>query len=97
MSSDHQPVVVDRAGAEQVLRSEGLSPHGWGNGPGDTYGWHEHPYEKVLYCVAGSIAFHTEDGDRPLSAGDRMELPAHTRHAATVGPDGCQCVEASRY
>jgi hypothetical protein len=20
------------------MRAEGLSPHGWGNGPGDTYG-----------------------------------------------------------
>ncbi len=36
------------------MRAEGLSPHGWGNGPGDTYGWHEHGYEKVLYCVRGA-------------------------------------------
>ena len=21
------------------MRAGGLSPHGWGNGPGDTYGW----------------------------------------------------------
>jgi hypothetical protein len=28
------------------MRAEGLSPHGWGNG--NTYGWHEHGYEKVL-------------------------------------------------
>jgi hypothetical protein len=28
------------------MRAEGLSPHGWGNGPGDTYGWHEHGCEK---------------------------------------------------
>jgi hypothetical protein len=37
------------------MRAEGLSPHGWGNGPGDTYDWHEHGYEKVLYCVRGQI------------------------------------------
>ena len=30
------------------MRAEGLSPHGWGNGPGATYGWHEHGYEKML-------------------------------------------------
>ena len=32
-------------GEEEIaarLRAEGLLPHGWGNGPGDTYGWHEH-------------------------------------------------------
>ncbi len=45
------------------MRAEGLSPHGWGNGPGDTYGWHEHGYEKVLYCVRGRIVFHTPGGD----------------------------------
>ena len=35
-------------GEDQIaarMRAEGLSPHGWGNGPGDTYGWHEHDYE----------------------------------------------------
>jgi mannose-6-phosphate isomerase-like protein (cupin superfamily) len=69
---------LDEAGATQQLQREGLSPHAWGNAPGDTYGWHEHEYEKVLYCVEGSIVFHTRDGDRPLSAGDRMELPART-------------------
>ncbi len=56
-------VVVDRhqgpAVGEQELvarmRADGLDPRGWGNGPGDTYGWHEHSYEKVLYCVRGLI------------------------------------------
>ncbi len=77
------------------LRAEGLSPRHWGNAPGDRYGWHEHPYRKVLCCVSGSIVFHTEEGDHELSAGDRLEIEPRTRHAATVGPEGVQCVEAS--
>jgi quercetin dioxygenase-like cupin family protein len=77
-----------------AIRREGLTPHGWGNAPGDRYGWHEHAYHKVLYCVRGSIMFHTDDRDVPLRAGDRMDVPPHTRHAATVGPDGVRCVEA---
>jgi hypothetical protein len=40
----------------------GLSPHGWGNGPGDTCGWHEHGYEKVLYCVRGLILAGIREG-----------------------------------
>ena len=48
------------------MRGEGLTPHGWGNGPGDSYGWHEHGYEKVLYCVRGRIVFHTASGDIEL-------------------------------
>src|SRR5256886_12525932 len=53
------------------MRAEGLSPHGWGNAPGDTYGWHEHGYEKVLYCVRGRIVFHTAGGDLELGPGDK--------------------------
>ena len=38
------------------MRAEGLSPHGWGNGPADTYGWHKHGYEKVLAPHASRAA-----------------------------------------
>ena len=41
------------------MRAGGLRPHGWGNGPGDTYIWRKHGYERVLYCVRGQIMFHT--------------------------------------
>ena len=86
----------DEAAALRRLRTEGLQPSSWGNGAGDTYGGHAHAYEKVLYCVSGSITFHTSDGDAELSGGDRLEVPAGTRHSATVGPEGCRCVEAPR-
>lgn len=79
-----------------VYRDEGLEPHAWSNGPGYQYAAHEHPYEKVLFCVAGSITFHIPSGDLLLRPGDRLDLPRHTRHAATVGPDGVTCLEAAR-
>lgn len=55
-------------------------------------------YEKVLYCVAGSIAFVLEGtAERlELSAGDRMVLPAGTVHAAEVGARGYTCIEGRR-
>ncbi len=81
---------------EGLLRADGLSPTAWGNGPGDRYGWHRHEYHKVLYCVSGSIVFHTSEGDVELHAGDHLEVEAGTDHAATVGPDGVRCVEAAR-
>src|SRR5207244_7165761 len=69
------------------------SPRRWRNGPGDRYGSHEHGQDKMLFCLEGSIVFHTDDGDVDLSAGDRLDVAAGTRHAATVGPAGCTCVE----
>ena len=84
-----------REDALTAFQNEGCSsPRSWGNGPGDEYGWHEHPQPKVLFCLSGSIVFHTDHGDLPVNAGDRLDLPAGTRHAATVGPEGCECIEA---
>lgn len=79
------------------LCSEATDCYSWSNGPGDLYGAHRHGYEKVLYCVAGSITFIVEGGDRlELTAEDRMVLPAGTLHSAVVGPGGCTCIEGRR-
>lgn len=86
----------DRAALEAKFGDEGLSPHGWGNAPGDRYGSHSHDYHKVLYCVVGGIVFHTSDGDLALRPGDRLDVEPDTEHSATVGPDGVECLEASR-
>jgi quercetin dioxygenase-like cupin family protein len=82
-------------GVEERLRGQGLEGRSWANGPGDRYGWHAHPYDKVLFCVHGSVVFHTRHGDYALAAGDRLDIDAGVEHAATVGPDGVRCVEAS--
>ncbi len=79
-----------------AFAAEGLEPHAWSNAAGYRYDWHDHPYHKVLYCVTGSITFHTDEGDTELSPGDRLDLPPRTRHAATVGPTGVSCLEAAR-
>jgi quercetin dioxygenase-like cupin family protein len=80
------------------LRGEATECYSWSNGPGDRYAPHSHRYEKVLYCVNGSIAFILErEGRRlELTAGDRMVLPSGTVHSAEVGPDGCTCIEGRR-
>ena len=80
------------------LRAEASGCYSWSNGPGDRYAPHSHGYEKVLYCVDGSIAFVLEgQGQRlELTAGDRIVLPAGTVHAAEVGPIGCTCIEGRR-
>ena len=87
------------------MQQEGLSPYVWSNGPGDTYAVHSHSYEKVLYCVRGSIRFTLPDmsdttdkaGAVDLAPGDCLILPAGIRHGALVGPQGVVCIEAARH
>ncbi|MDP1846951.1 MAG: cupin domain-containing protein [Solirubrobacteraceae bacterium] len=85
----------DRERIEARYAAEGLRPYAWGNAPGDRYDWHAHGYTKVLYCVTGSIVFHTRDGDLALEPGDRLEVDPGTEHAATVGGEGVLCLEAA--
>lgn len=93
---------------EQTLRKQmqqgGLSPYSWSNGPGDYYAVHSHNYQKVLYCIHGSIRFILPDYSNAdgtsreveLKAGDCMILPAGVRHSAQVGDQGVTCLEAAR-
>lgn len=81
--------------ARQRLASDGIEVVAWGNGPDDRYAAHVHDHDKVLVVVAGSIRFllPATDTELQLATGDRMDLPAGTRHAAVVGPDGVRCLE----
>ena len=80
------------------LKAEASGCYSWSNGPGDRYAPHTHSYEKVLYCVDGSITFVLEnEGKRlELNPGDRMVLPPGTVHSAIVGSAGCTCIEGHR-
>jgi quercetin dioxygenase-like cupin family protein len=87
---------ADHTVAAAAFAAEGLVPQSWANAPGVRYEEHRHAHHKVLLCVAGSITFHTEHRDFVLGPGDRLDLPAGTAHAATVGADGVTCMEAYR-
>jgi quercetin dioxygenase-like cupin family protein len=86
---------IDR-GLAGRLRAEGLQAGSWSNEPGDRYAAHDHGYDKVLVVASGSIVFGlVDDGESAaLAVGDRLDLPAGTRHDALVGPAGVVCLEA---
>lgn len=98
MTATKTPAAVGgREGALRAFAHEGCSgARPWSNAAGDVYGPHDHGYHKVLFCLEGSITFHLDNGDVELSAGDRLDIEPGTEHAATVGPNGCSCIEASR-
>src|SRR6266516_3350085 len=97
MGASRTPSGASRTDALAAFADEHASaPRSWSNGADDHYGWHSHDFHKILFCLSGSIVFHTRTGDLELAAGDRLDLDPRTEHAATVGPRGCECVEASR-
>jgi len=77
------------------LREEADGCSSWSNGPGDRYAPHTHEFEKILYCVSGSITFEVglQGRSLELGPGDRMVLPPGTVHAAVVGSRGVSCIE----
>ena len=83
-------------GLRRRLAAAGLAASAWSNRPHDRYAAHRHAYDKVLVAAAGSIIFHLPElgRDVALQASDRLDLPAGTLHAATVGPRGVTCLEA---
>lgn len=95
LAAPERPGVAE---GEARLRGLGVDPYAWSNGPGDHYAAHEHGYDKLLVCAVGSITFMVGPDEAPveLVAGQGFELPAGTRHAAVVGPDGCTCLEGHR-
>jgi quercetin dioxygenase-like cupin family protein len=81
---------------DERLRAAGLTPGSWSNGPNDRYSAHNHGYDKVIVVTSGAIRFGLPGRDEAvdLGVGDRLDLPAGTRHDAVVGPDGVRCLEA---
>ena len=79
------------------MRSQGLAPFTWHNGPGDHYSLHSRSYTRVIYVIRGSATFHfPESGEEvTLQPGDRIQIAARTSHAITVGDEGVACLEAA--
>ena len=79
------------------FEARGVPATRWTNAPGSVYEVHHHPYRKTLFCVDGTITFFLPDSgtDVPLAPGDRLVLPAGTRHGAVVGVNGVTCIEAA--
>ena len=89
------PTVAELA---EVFIRAGLFYYDWSNGPGDVYPPHVHDYDKVLFVVQGSITWLLPATHETIEtrAGDRIDLPRGTIHAAIVGPDGVTCLEGQK-
>lgn len=75
-----------------------LDCHRWEKEPRSPFAVHDHPYDKILFCIEGSISFTVEKTGKEINLlpGDRLILPKGIRHSAVVGPDGVSCIQSGK-
>jgi quercetin dioxygenase-like cupin family protein len=70
------------------LAADGFSSFCWSDAPNAHYDEHEHERDESIWLLAGTLRFGADGRDLALAPGDRLMLPAGTRHTADAGPDG---------
>jgi quercetin dioxygenase-like cupin family protein len=76
-----------------LLESEDLEPFEEKFGPQTKIPEHRHPFNEVRMILEGELIFNIAGNQLLLRAGDRIEIPANTRHSYEVrGRDDCVCI-----
>lgn len=93
-----EPIAPSEEELFKQMVQDGLTPYKWSSDPQDVFPAHDHPYEKVIVIVEGSITFGFPIEGEPttLYPGDRLALPPGVMHNAVAGKDGVVCLEAQR-
>lgn len=51
----------------------------------------------LVDAIRARIVFYTDRDDADLAPRDRLVLPPHNRHAATISAEGMRCVKTPRH
>jgi quercetin dioxygenase-like cupin family protein len=80
-----------------MLESEGLEPQEESFPPGAKVTDHRHPFDEVRIVVSGELSLDIAGNRLLLRAGDRILIPANTRHSKQAGGDEpCVCLYAMK-
>jgi hypothetical protein len=80
---------LGEAAVRQAVELDGWSPLLVTDRPGALYPPHAHPEAKLLAFLRGAMEVRVGTETFRCVAGDRLEIPGETDHAAVAGPDGC--------
>lgn len=91
------PIIPNKAQAHLILESEDLEPYEETYEPQMKVNDHRHPFAEVRIVVTGEMIFNISGNQFVLRPGDRVEIPANTRHSHIAqGNHPCLCVCAQR-
>lgn len=73
---------------KKTLRNQGFQDiHMFSDRAGAYYPDHQHDYVEVRWLVAGEVTFGVDGNRYTLESGDRLDMPAHTIHDASIHPE----------
>lgn len=91
------PLTPNKSQAHLILESEGLEPFEEAYEPQMKVHEHRHPFCEVRIIVEGELLFNISGNQFLLRPGDRVEIPANTKHSHTAqGTGQCVCICAQR-
>lgn len=91
------PVVPSKEQIHIILESEGLEPFDESYEPQVKIQDHRHPFTEVRVIISGEMIFNISGNQFVLRPGDRVEIPANTKHSHIAqGLQPCVCVCAQR-
>jgi len=91
------PLTPNKTQALMILESEGLEPYEEIYEPKRKIQEHRHPFCEVRLIVEGELLFNISGNQFLLRPGDRVEIPANTKHSHMAqGEQPCLCVCAQR-
>jgi quercetin dioxygenase-like cupin family protein len=91
------PVFPTLEQIKMIFQSEGLTPTEEILPEKAVIGDHRHPFDEVRIVMAGALFMNISGNQILLRAGDRIDIPANTRHSkSTEGNEACVCIVASR-
>lgn len=91
------PILPTKPQMVMMLESEGLDPEEETIPSGGQVTDHRHPFDEVRIVVSGQLMLDIAGNKLLLRAGDRILIPANTRHSKQAdGSEPCQCIYAMK-
>jgi quercetin dioxygenase-like cupin family protein len=91
------PLSASKEQLKVILEHEGLEPFEEHYEPQQKVSEHRHPFVEIRVVVSGELLFNIAGNQFLLRQGDRVEIPANTRHwHVPNGSTPCLCLCAHR-
>src|ERR1700722_4197678 len=91
------PILPTQQQMVLMLESEGLDPEEETIPSGAAIADHRHPFDEVRIVVSGQLMLDLAGHKMLLRAGDRVLLPANTRHSKqNDAQEPCVCIYAMK-